>query len=152
MAEFPFMENVPVRPADKEDDVGVSELPPILREVERAAGFRAAMRLVETLGGLSITIPKNPDESHVLTQSVGLEIAKKLSALFGGECIAVPRAHHYRTVLRQAEICRRYRAGESASRLARAYEMTTRAIEKCVARENLRRQKRKYLKLMGRKG
>ena len=144
---FAFMAEVPVT-ADPVTDIGNSELPPVLREIERVAGFKAAMRLVNKVGGLSVTIPKTPDASHVLTQAVGLDIARKISALFGGERIAVPRAHHYRTVLRQAEVCRRYRAGEAVRLLAKEYSLTERAVEKMVARENLRRQRRRYDKLM----
>jgi hypothetical protein len=147
---FSFMDEVPVeRP--HEEEVGTSELPPILREVERAAGFRAAMKLVNKLGGLSVMIPKEPVPEHLLVKAVGMDIARKLAGLFGGDSIAVPRAHHYRTVLRQAEVCRRYRAGETTRTLAKAYGLTERAVEKMVQRENLRRTKRRYEKIMGRK-
>jgi hypothetical protein len=144
---FVFMAEIPAQ-APAGTEVGNSELPPVLREIERVAGFKAAMRLVNKIGGLSVTIPKEPDPSHVLTQAVGLETARKISALFGGERIAVPRAHHYRTVLRQAEVCRRYRAGEPVRTLAKEYSLTERAVEKMVARENLRRQRRRYSRLM----
>jgi len=147
---FAFMADVPVE-KQGEEEVGTSELPPILREVERAAGFKAAMKLVNKLGGLSVMIPKDPEPAHLLVQAVGLEIARKLAGIFGGDSIAVPRAHHYRTVLRQAEVCRRYRSGESTRTLAKAYGLTERAVEKMVARENLRRQRRKYERIMGRK-
>jgi hypothetical protein len=148
---FKFMADVPVE-KPREEEVGSSELPPILREVERVAGFKAAMKLVHRLGGIEVMIPKNPEPKHELVRAVGMDIARKLAGLFGGDTIAVPRAHHYRTVLRQAEICRRYRSGELTRSLAKEYQMTERAITKIVARENIRRQRRKYERIMGRKG
>ena len=148
---FAFFSAVPVE-KPREEEVGTSELSPILREVERVAGFKAAMRLVNALGGLSILVPRDPEPDHQLSKAVGLDLARKLSTLFGGDTIAVPRAHHYRTVLRQAEVCRRYRSGETIRALAKAYSLTERAVEKMVARENLRRQRRKYERIMGRKG
>lgn len=149
MSEFEFMDEVPVVEPENEDVSG-SELPPILREIERVAGFESAMKLVKKLGGISVTIPKEPEHGHALCKAVGLETAQKIAALFGGERIAVPRAHHYHTVRRQAEVCRRYREGETVRSLAREFHVTERAIEKMVQRENLRRQRRKYEKMMGR--
>ncbi len=150
MSEFSFFKEIPVQKT-VDEEVGTAEFPPILRQIESALGFDDAMKLVRKLGGLSITIPKDPDRTHLLTKAVGLEIAQKLARLFGGDSIAVPRAHHYRTVLRQAEVCRRYRSGESTRTLAKSYGLTERAVEKCVQRENLRRTKRRYNKIMGRK-
>jgi len=132
-------------------DVGSSELPAFLREIERIAGFKAAMRLVNKFGGLNLYIPQDLDKEHALAKAMGLDIAQKIAAVCGGARVAVPRAHHYRTVLRQAEIFRRSRSGESSSLLAREYGITQRAIEKIISREYRRRDRKRYEKIMGRK-
>ncbi|MFA5688597.1 MAG: Mor transcription activator family protein [Kiritimatiellales bacterium] len=149
MSEFSFMNGVPALTITDEP-VDTSEFTALLQEVARVIGFESALDLVDKLGGLDIVIPKEPDEKHNLTKAVGLETAQKLAAVFGGERITVPREHHYFTVIRQAEVRRRYNSGESMKVLAREYNCSERAISKMIWRENRRRTTRRYNKIMGR--
>ena len=64
--------------------------PPLLAAVANRCGDEAAYRLVREFGGQERTIPINPRPGQVLVERCGMDVARVLADLHGGEKIAIP--------------------------------------------------------------
>lgn len=105
-------------------------LPALPAEVAEIAGMEAALRLTDRYGGTRVYVPgaARLDDRHPLVVLLGRKAAVAISERWQGLFIEVPRAESLRKSIRNAEIRRRYAAGESSARLARSFEMTQRGI------------------------
>lgn len=55
-------------------------------------GFDAAVRLAEAFGGTPLYIPRNPKPDQKIARAVGMEVARKLAARWGGDAHDIPMA------------------------------------------------------------
>jgi Mor family transcriptional regulator len=151
---FGFMSEIEV----KKPQAGVAghdDLPPVLQEIERMIGLELTLKMVERWGGLNVYVPEKLPRNHRLARTIGLEAAQRLSDVYGGDTIIMPRAHQFKCVQRQIEVFQRHKAGEPVEKLAASFGVTWRAIYIMISRENTRRAKIRYSELMrerGRKG
>lgn len=56
----------------------MTDLPLVIAEIERVAGYEAALKLALAKGGRTVYIPYEAVEGHWLTDIVGLEAARKI--------------------------------------------------------------------------
>ncbi|MBF0165649.1 MAG: DNA transposition protein [Magnetococcales bacterium] len=110
------------------EDLNACFIPDSLQELVRVIGAAAALRLVETYGGLTLAIPKRLHESGELTMKLGVETVKLLISWGGGDRVYVPRAEKALRCLRDQEIRRRVDANEKPSFLALQYRLSERRV------------------------
>lgn len=120
------------------------DLPPVFRDVAEAIGLPAALALVERWGGVPVWVPKQVTSEHPLVELLGLEAAGKLSELYGGDYLRVPRCARAVRLARDAEIQRRYRNGQTAKKLALQYHLTERQIWNIVSLERKQFERRQF--------
>lgn len=128
---------------DALQEVCQEELPESLREIREVIGWPATMQLVRERGGLPVMVPKTMRADHPLAQLLGIEAAGRLSAIYGGEVIKIPRAISALRCNRDREILRRYDAGERLAALAREYHLDLRTIERIIPRAGLKEAERR---------
>ncbi len=106
------------------------DLPESLREVMDLIGLQATFRLVQHFGGaIAVYVPHQIETDHQLAVALGLPAARKLAVYYGGaELRNIPRCAFGLRRIRNAEIDRRHRAGDSALNLARAFGLTERQV------------------------
>src|SRR5260221_13237019 len=100
-----------------------------LYEIIQAIGLPAAMKLVDTFGGVRIYLPmpENVTPDNEIAKAIGVDATRKLATVWGQERPSIPLARrHFRMVVR-AEI-RRDALGMTVPELARKYETTERTI------------------------
>lgn len=97
----------------------------LLGQLREKLGDDLTLALLEAHGGRVVYVPKEPREGQDLAALLGLDGARKLAQLYGGENLPVPVGRnfridaHTRAGLSVPEISRRVGAGERAVRLAR---------------------------------
>ncbi|GAB0058069.1 hypothetical protein SIID45300_02409 [Candidatus Magnetaquicoccaceae bacterium FCR-1] len=124
-------------------EVCQEELPETLREIRDVIGWPATMTLVSEMGGLKVIVPKKLTRNHLLVEMLGWEAASKLSEVYAGEVLKIPRAISALRCLRDREILRRYDAGERLAILAREHHLDLRTIERIIPRASLKEAERR---------
>ena len=106
-----------------------------LAELIAAIGTQLALRLVAERGGQRVYIPTESrlNDDCPLARIVGVTAAARLSKLWAGEWLTIPRAMAYMRRRRDREIRARYPAGETAAALAREFEISERQVYVIVA-------------------
>lgn len=105
-----------------------------LDELIATIGTHLALRLVSERGGTRIYIPTEArlTEDCPLVRIIGIEAARKLSRLWGGEWLTISLARAYMRRRRDREIRTRFKS-ETAAALAREFETSERNIHLIVA-------------------
>ncbi len=95
-----------------------------------ALGPEAAWRLIEALGGTRIYVPVmgEPIERSPLFPILGADALTALVNAFSGDQFILPRCVRYMRTQRNAEICRRHRAGERISTLALEFKLSEASV------------------------
>ncbi len=95
-----------------------------------AIGPEAALRLIEVFGGARIYVPVmgEPIEHSPLFPILGADALTALVNACSGDQFILPRCERYMRAQRNAEICRRHRAGERAWVLAVEFKLTESTI------------------------
>lgn len=83
-------------------------------------GIDTALRLVETLGGCDIVVPKRQAGAtwERLVRAVGEEEARRMTRFFGGEKLYIPLNYAGWTVAKREWVLRQWRAGRSIEEIA----------------------------------
>lgn len=116
------------------DAISVEALPESLQEVAGLIGLPATMRIIERWGGTRLSVPVRADDAaHPLARVIGVPAMQQLSERMGGLTLNVPSCALARRRARDAEIRRRYAAGETAAALAREHGITERHVWRIVA-------------------
>lgn len=69
----------------------------MLDELIGAIGETAALKLVESFGGVRVYVPQMPEPEDVLSQLIGTEAALKLAQIYGGERLELPHPNSRRS-------------------------------------------------------
>ncbi len=109
-------------------------LPPLLREIEELIGLEAALALCRRWGGGRLFVPRKVTPEHPIARELGLEAAERFCGYYAGEELCVPMGAAILRHLRNRAIVSRYRAGESAGRIARDLGLTERWVYEIVGR------------------
>lgn len=122
------------------DQMELSQLPAVARELAEVTGLRNAMRLVEAFGGTTFPVPKRETKLgelrfNVLADVVGVEAADAMVRRFNGTDLYIPRCAEALRNARDAAICGEYdrlttsmSGNEAVQRLARAHRLSDRRI------------------------
>jgi hypothetical protein len=104
-----------------------------LDDIAAVIGFTPTCRLAAWFGdGSSLYVPRAVQEGQVLVRLIGLSAAKKLSAEWGGEILALPRLRGYEDDQKRRLICR-MAAGEFSTReIATFTRMGERRVQQIV--------------------
>lgn len=108
-------------------------LPEKALELVRLIGLAAATKLVNALGGVSITVPKGDGRLGTirrehLIEIVGVHATEILMAHYGGDRLWVPSCRQAMLQVRNVHIVRQYERGKSVQELALENELTDRQI------------------------
>jgi len=90
--------------------------------------------LIEARAGREITIPTNPKLSPWLIELIGLDAVTKLSDVYSGEKIDIPRCVVAMRAVRDKTIYADKMSGETYGQLATKYGFTERGIRKVIKR------------------
>ncbi|RQZ74817.1 MULTISPECIES: Mor transcription activator family protein [Burkholderia] len=119
-------------------------LPKSIRSIMALIGPEATGRLIETMAGVAMLVPKGRNtfgraRFESIAECIGQEAAEKLSKHFGGEVIEVATCHHALVELRRRKIrdefnalSREYSARQTINILARTHGMSNRQIRVIV--------------------
>lgn len=91
-------------------------------------GPEATGRLIDRFRYGFLYVPSTLDENHVLAETIGLELAQRLSSEFGGNRLPVPTGAARRIAVRNLQIVADRAAGESVTTLACRYQLSLRHI------------------------
>ena len=106
-----------------------TDWPASMIELADVLDVATTQKLMTEYGGRRIYVPSRPPMAqHRLSRLLGLEQARRLSEFYGGDEIVFSLGTATKRRLRNAEIIRRFDAGETVSELALAYELTTRML------------------------
>lgn len=101
-------------------------------------GFDAASCLVRAYGGKQIKIPAGTGRAGAfsawLDEALGIEAARRLRAMFGGECITVPMLYDQMLAARNRLIVDDYDASLGMLALVRKYDLSERQIRTIINR------------------
>ena len=105
--------------------------PGVYQDMLKFIDDESAAKLVTQYGGCAgLYIPVKLAPEHSLCLLLGEEMAKRLSAEFGGLTVEIPRACALKIAERNKLILKDKEAGLTQSRLARKYQLTVRSIRK----------------------
>lgn len=104
------------------------DLPPILQEVADLIGVELTLRLVSEFGGWRVYVPKNLTDDCELTRAIGLDAARAVATAWAGQFLWVPKCVAAQRAQRDAEIIRRFAAGEKVTSLAREFGISGRHV------------------------
>jgi len=97
----------------------------VMQSLVEAAGPAAAIKLVQSYGGMRLYIPLAISPEHEIAKLVGHENATRLARAIGGDRLDVPSANGpaYKA-LRDGEIRRMASEGVSGQKIAREMQIT----------------------------
>jgi hypothetical protein len=114
-------------------------LPPKLAEIAELIGVDAAFKLSAAWPGIRLFVPKQVSLEHPIAVAIGLQAARKLAEMYGGETVVIPMAARAAKARLHARILAEYRPtdgspGASASALARKYGVHQLSIYRLAAK------------------
>lgn len=62
-----------------------------LIDVAEVIGAEAALVLAQHVGGVPQYVPKEPESGHKLAKYIGLPVLRRLSTVYGGDWLTVPK-------------------------------------------------------------
>lgn len=108
----------------------LSDLPESLQHLVGLIGWEVAIRLAETLGGITYDMPKSADcaAGERLTEIIGRAATEKLVEHFGGSALYLPMAATAIRRARDRAMVAEYGAGVSVNELVLKYRLCDRQI------------------------
>lgn len=108
---------------------------PVFEAVSTLIGERAAVALVERLGGAPIYVPEVPIAGSPLVLAIGHGPAARLCDHYAGRLLDLPSRSVLDTYRRREEVRYDLRRGLSASEVARRHGLTARHVRRIRAEE-----------------
>lgn len=110
-------------------------LPRSLRQIAELTSLEVALKLVAQLGGTEVYVPKQPTKSSRLARCVGVDAARRIAELHGGDRLAVPLATAAVRARRDDAIRRLLDDGLSVPEAARRAGVSRRTIHRIKNRK-----------------
>lgn len=92
--------------------------PSTLDQIGAVIGTSAALRLIAIFGGTNLYIPEAVTEDHPIARAIGLDAARKLSAVFAREQYDLPDGEDFHRLQRIRRVAGLLRAGVSPRDIA----------------------------------
>lgn len=108
-------------------------LPKGLQDIKDIVGPGAALILAEEFGGGPIYIPNRIRDNHPLAQLIGMEKLRRLSLVYGGDKLHVPKVDAIERQFRTRRIVKLRQAGRTVASLAREFNLTCRRVRQICA-------------------
>lgn len=115
-------------------DIEIEALPELLREVAKAAGLTAALRLARAFGGGRKYIPHSLPPGHELIEAAGAAAAVYLSATYAGETLIIPLGPEADAAAKRRAIRERLEARTSHQAIARELNCHIRTVDREASR------------------
>ncbi len=109
-------------------------MPDVLAQVAAVAGFQVACDLGEALGGSRVHVARRPRQGTLLVKAVGLEAARAIARVYGGETIPIPQEPATDRARKQSEIVKRIEQGYSVERICRDLKVDRRTVQRLKVR------------------
>lgn len=106
-----------------------SGLPAVLRRIADAVGVEAALALADARGGRRIHVPKHMLAAHWIVREIGMERARRLAAVFGGEQIDLPASRTGATKAARRRCDHALAQGASLDEAARVSGLTRSTVQ-----------------------
>lgn len=113
-------------------ELDISLLPSVLREMSELIGLPATMQIVRQYGGVRLYVPKEIPADHPLMKLIGICNAITLADAYGGETLEIGRAEAAVREIRDTEIRQQWPA-LSQRQLALKYGLTERQVRNIVS-------------------
>ena len=113
----------------------LDDLPASARDLAGLIGLPATLRLVEGWGGtMRLYVPKAMPQDHELARALGLDAARALSGVYGGDYVpSIPRCADALRQARDRALLRRRAEGASPATLAQEFGLTERHVWRLLA-------------------
>ncbi len=115
-------------------------LPPKIAEIGAVIGLDAALKLAECWPGVRLYVPKRMSAGHPIAVAIGYKPACALASVYGSDSVTPPMCSRYFRERVKQEMLKEYRAGASASELARKYGVHQFSIYNLAAADARSRQ------------
>lgn len=109
-------------------------LPDSVKELLTVISADAVMVLIKTYGGTRVQIPGSAYPEHTLVQQIGQHNTEKLCARYGGTTLSIARCQSALTVIRDSQILKDARSGQSLAQIAIKNKMTEAGVSKALRR------------------
>ncbi|MBF0141319.1 MAG: hypothetical protein HQL74_13705 [Magnetococcales bacterium] len=110
-------------------------LPASLREMIPEIGMDGVRQLVTHCGGMVFKhLPEEPDETHLLVKLLGRDLARRICRIHARCDLYIPRAKQALDAHRNAEIIKRYDAGQPVNLIAAEFRLTERWVRTIINR------------------
>lgn len=108
---------------------------PLLDEIVEVVGDSAARSLVHVYPGSRVYVPTpaNLDQRHPIPALIGMALAMRLSARFGGEILVMPTPAVFTTAARNAQILTLRKMGRTIGEIARQFQLNERQVWRILA-------------------
>lgn len=106
------------------------DLPGVLADIARIAGFPAALAIAERWGGTRLYVPMADklESDHPLVEVVGIDAARAIAEYLGGDRPEIAKADRYMTLRRNVLIRTERAQGYSQAALALRHHLSERQI------------------------
>jgi len=116
-------------PGTVNEDERPEDMPESMRKLlESGVSGRTIALLLERLPGCVVNVPLRPNEQHILTRAIGLDAARDLSAIAGGDLLPVPRCSRMRRRIRNEKIKMDVDRGVEIHQIAIEHGITERTV------------------------
>ena len=105
-----------------------SSLPRWFRDLRKVVGEHGALAMSRSFGGASIYIPMRPHRRHPVARCIGMELARRLGAEYGGDCVSIPKPDAVMRQVRSRRICSRRDQGATFDDLALEFKLSRRRV------------------------
>lgn len=116
------------------------DLPGILKEIAQGVGPAVALELAAALGGSMVYIARQPSGKSQVVKAVGLEAARAIGRLMGGDTFLIPLGPLADARRQRAAIVKRLGEGYGVQRIARDLHCHCRTVQRVKNRLEDRRQ------------
>ena len=109
-------------------EIDESKLPESIVELFDLIGREETLKLLTACGGRAIYIPKKRTTRSILLKTIDEKSLHKLSERYCGETIPIPKIDHVLRQIRNMEIIKKSKKGESRGQLVMEYKLSSRQI------------------------
>jgi Mor family transcriptional regulator len=101
----------------------------IVKDLAECVGLSNAIEIVRRWGGRELYIPKTVDGASPLALTLGLDCARKLCSIFGGERLRLPAERNALLDLRNTAVMQMLESGKSMEAVGLEFGITRQRVK-----------------------